>query len=157
MPPDVPVIAVGVGNIGSAIKICKVYLSGFKRIALIEKKGGAEKEYSEKCKAFMEENRIPFEVYSKAAGDSVCIDFVELGKKPSSLPNVLSVPVKEDSGKSDALEFLDSFKDAYSVGLNNYRNAAIAALELANPGGNYSGQLSSIRKKAAKKVLDSNR
>ena len=160
MPPDIPVICVGVENVKSAAKSCEFYLSNLKEIVLIEKKKGEEKKQFEKCKEFMESNRIPFKVGLRSEFDSsnIFIEFVEIGKKIDEVDcTVITVPVKSNSTEKDALKSFSQLQNAYSVGLGNYKNAAISALELINLQGNFDSLLKQLRKKAAKKVLDAKR
>ena len=158
MPPDVPVITVGVGKTSEAVRLCSNYLHGFKQIALVVKKTGEEKKYSEKCKSIMEENKIPF-IFAKNSKkhdySRVFIEFVKVGKKVPKTQNItIIVPVKEGSKKQDSLKVFDMLQGSYAVGLNNHKNAALAALELLNLSGTHSGLLSAMRQTAAKKIND---
>jgi len=160
MPPDIPVIAVGVGKAARAVDLCIDYLHGMNEIVLVKKDSGLEKKYFEKCKSFMEENKIPFAIgvaSKKTDHSKVYIEFTELGKKFKENQNtIIRVLVKEKTDKKDSLKFFDQLQDSYSVALNSYKNAAIAALQLMNVRGRQNDLLSTIRRKAAQKVLDSN-
>ncbi|MEM4257515.1 MAG: hypothetical protein QXD98_04085, partial [Candidatus Diapherotrites archaeon] len=59
--------------------------------------------------------------------------------------------------KNDAIKFFDSMQNTYCVGLNNYKNAAIAAIQLTNLKGTYSNLLLELRRKEAEKVINSNK
>ncbi|MEK6958325.1 MAG: AIR carboxylase family protein [archaeon] len=161
MPPDVPVIAVGVAKIDEAVRLCSSYLHGLNKIVLVEKKSGDEKKYFAKCKAFMEENNIPFQLAKSANRvdyGAVFIEFIKLGKKiPHNNNIVLHVPVKDGSKKSDALKMFDQMQSAYAISLNGYKNAAIAALELVNLRKTHDTVLGGLRRKASQKVMDSNK
>ena len=160
MPSDVPVIAVGVENTDSALSLASNYLHGFSQIVLIEKKEPLEKKFFLNCKKFMEENNFPFAVEKKITNDyqKVFVDFNKLGKKLKKMnSSVINVLVNEKSSKKDVLKFFDSLQDSYSVGLNNYKNAAIIALELINLKGEYSNLLVEMRKNAEKKVIAANK
>lgn len=161
MPPDIPVIATGVGNTASVVNLCAHYLHGFSQIALVKKETGEEKKYFAKCKIFMEEHAFPFVIvpHSKKSDYSkVFIEFTRLGKKPSKTTNtVINVLVTEKSSRKDALKFFDSLQSGYCVALNSYKNAAIAALQLVNMRGAHTAKLLDIRRKASQKVLDANK
>jgi len=161
MPPDVPVLSVGVENIAPVISVSGHYLHGYTEIILVEKKTGEEKKYYEKCKKFMSDNNIPFSTAknsNKSSYHAVFIEFTKLGKKvPSNNNTILNVLVKENSSEKDALKFFSSLKWGLCVGLNNYKNAAIIALELVNLKGNYNNMIVGLRKKAAQKVLGANK
>ena len=161
MPPDIPVIGVGVGNTSAAVKLCSNYLHGFNEIVLVEKTKGLEKTYFEKCKKYMEENKIPFTIENNSKEENhskVFIEFNELGSKFKDNRNiVIRVLIAEKTTLKDSLRFFGSLQESYSVALNSYKNAAIAAFELINLKGNYSNMLVDMRKKAAQTVLDSNK
>jgi len=160
MPPDVPVISVGVGKTSKVVRLVSNYLHGFNKIVLVRKKTAEEKKYYDKCKVFMLENKIPFTVENssiKPSHSRVFIEFTKLGKKIKKNRNaIIRVLVKENSNKKDSLKFFDSLQSSYSVGLNNYKNAAIAALELVNLNTLHDELLVSLRKNAAQKVLSVN-
>ncbi|MAG17867.1 MAG: hypothetical protein CL944_00125 [Candidatus Diapherotrites archaeon] len=161
MPPDVPVLAVGVGKTSKVVRICSSYLHGLNEIVLVQKKNDVEKKYFEKCKSFMEENNIPFTIgnsSTKPSHSKVFIEFTTLGKKIVKNRNpIIRVLVKDNSTKKDSLKFFDSLQSSFSVGLNSYKNAAISALELINLNNQYDDLLVSLRKKAAQKVIDANK
>ncbi|MCR4368644.1 MAG: AIR carboxylase family protein [archaeon] len=161
MPPDVPVITVGVGDIDAAVRLCNQFLHGLSRIVIVPKKTGEEKKYFDKCVAFMKENSIPHMVGrlpKKPEYTSVFIDFVKLGKKvPKHRGAVINVLVKEKTKKADAVKFFDSLQGTYCVGLNNYKNAALAALSLVNLRHGHDQKILELRRSAAKKVMDANK
>ncbi len=161
MPPGVPVIAVGMGRIDNVVKLCGHFLHGFSGIALVKKTSGEEKKLFEKSRAFLEESKIPFSVVNnsrKPDYSKVFIEFMKLGKKIRDLPNTaIVVQAKEKSEKKDALKFFDSVQESYSVGLNNYRNACLAAIQLTNLHGQHHNLLAETRQKDAEKVLQSNK
>ena len=109
----------------------------------------------------MSDNNIPFSTAknsNKSSYHAVFIEFTKLGKKvPSNNNTILNVLVKENSSEKDALKFFSSLKWGLCVGLNNYKNAAIIALELVNLKGNYNNMIVGLRKKAAQKVLGANK
>ncbi|MFH1391913.1 MAG: AIR carboxylase family protein [Candidatus Diapherotrites archaeon] len=161
MPPDVPVLAVGVGKTSKVVRLCSNYVNGFNEIVLVKKKTDVEKKYFEQCKKFMEENNIPFTIENssiKPNHSKVFIEFTKLGKKITKNRNVIiRVLVKDNSTKKDSLQFFDSLQSSFSVGLNSYKNAAISALQLINLDGQYNDILVSLKKKATQKVLDANK
>jgi len=161
MPPDIPVIGVGVGNTSAAVTLCSNYLHGMNEIVLVKKTKGLEKKYFEKCKKFMEENKIPFTIENSSKEENhsrVFIEFNELGTTFKDNRNiVIRCLVTEKSTLKDSIQFFESLQESYSVALNSYKNAAIAALELINLKREHSNLLVEMRKKAAQKVLDSNK
>lgn len=162
MPSGVPVISTGVvGGADLAVSICGHFLHGFTEIVLIKKATGEEKTYFEKCKKFMEDHKIPFTLAANANKfdyAKVFIDFVKLGKNPAKSQNTVIVcAVSAKTNEKDALKFFSQLSNSYCVGLNNYKNAAIAALQLINLSGNYSNTLVDMRKAEGKKVIDSNK
>ncbi|MCR4335047.1 MAG: AIR carboxylase family protein [archaeon] len=161
MPSNVPVLAVGVGKTSKVVRLCSNYVNGLNEIVLIKKTADIEKKYFDKCKAFMEENKIPFRVENnstKLNHSKVYIEFTKLGKTPAKNRNaIIRVLVKDNSTKKDSLKFFESLQSSFSVGLNSYKNAAIVALELINLKGQHDGLLVSLRKKASQEVLDANK
>ncbi len=161
MPPGVPVIAVGVGKVEKAVSLCGNFLHGFTEIALVKKTANIEKEYYEKAKKFLETNKIPFSESpntKKLEHSKIFVDFVKLGKKPTATQNsTIICPVAKKNSKKDAIKFFDTLQSSYCVGLNNYKNAVIAAIQLANLNGNYSKVLLELRRSEAQKVIESNK
>lgn len=161
MPPDIPVIGVGVGNTSAAVALCSNYLHGINEIVLVKKTKALEKKYFEKCKKFMEEYNIPFTIENSSKEENhsrVFIEFNELGTKFKDNRNiVIRTLLNEKTNLKDSIKFFESLQKSYSVALNSYKNAAIAALELINLKSNHSDLLVKLRKQAAQKVLDSNK
>ncbi|PIN85546.1 MAG: hypothetical protein COV47_01575 [Candidatus Diapherotrites archaeon CG11_big_fil_rev_8_21_14_0_20_37_9] len=160
MPPDVPVICVGVSRVQNAVALTNFYLSNLREIILVQTEYGDERKYFDKCKAFMEENGIPFNegFRSEFSNENVFIEFVDAGKELDEIDCVsIRVPVKSVSSKEDALKVFDQMQGAYSVALNSYKNAAIIALQLINFSGKHDSLLKKLRKDAGKKVLEANK
>ena len=80
----------------------------------------------------------------------------KITKKGKNIFKLLEI-VTEKTTLKDSIKFFESLQKSYSVALNSYKNAAIASLELINLKGNQSNLLVELRKKAAQKVLDSNK
>jgi 5-(carboxyamino)imidazole ribonucleotide mutase len=163
MPPQVPVIGVGVEEVKNAAYLAEKYLNQkINSIALIKGKTEQEKMLFEKAKTFLNELKIEFEEkeLSEVKEDgNICLVFKEindLSELKELKGTLLIIPAKNKCSYEDANELLKNSSKHYWVGLNNYRNAVIAGIELINFSGKFNSLLKELREKAKEKVLEAN-
>jgi len=155
MPPGIPVLSVGVGQIKvvvvNTLKLLRKYFS----INLIsEMPNNALKQAEEILKEF----DIVYKKSDKAEEDAINIEFVSLDEEiPEKDHLVIYCPLllEKDDKAEAALNVLKHSSHGLWVGLNNGRNAALAAIEILNFDGKYTDKLLSYREKLKKKVKES--
>ncbi|MBN1156427.1 AIR carboxylase family protein [Candidatus Woesearchaeota archaeon] len=135
MPPNIPVIAVGVDNAKEAAGAAKRIVKGFKGINLVNN--------NEKAEKVLNDFGVEFSV-GEAKENFINIDFVDLKDKNNYF--TINVPMLENSRAKDSLQLMEATKNGLWVGLNRAENAAIAAIEILNAAdGKYSNKLNEFR------------
>ncbi len=141
MPPNVPVLAVGVDNAKGAVDAAEMIVKGFKGINIIN-----NSKYDEKAKNVLNDLNVGCSLEKEPKKDFINIMFVELNQKIDENFFIISVPVLENSKAKDALKLIEATKKCLWVGLNRAENAAIAAVEILNAkDGKYSKMLQELR------------
>ncbi len=132
MPPGIPVLSVGVGQIEMVVKNVVKMLKQHVSVNIIsEMQNDALKKAEE---IFAEFDIVP----KKSASfddDSINIEFVSLDEPiPEKEQLVVYCPVllKDDDKAEAALNVLKHSSHGLWVGLNNGKNAALAAIEILN-------------------------
>src|SRR3989344_5184617 len=119
MPPGIPVIAVGIEETAAAARLVQAYLSGLKKIVLVEPTDESALAVFKKCSEFLKELKVPFETSNHiAAMDDVYIKFIDIYSDFKSEQNtvVISVPVKETSTEEDAVALFRKCRNCFLVG-----------------------------------------
>jgi 5-(carboxyamino)imidazole ribonucleotide mutase len=161
MPPGIPVIGVGVEQVENAAELAHNFLSKkIKKITLLLPETETEKILYEKTKTFLKETETPFEENKKPQENAVNIlfkDIQNIEALPETTETILVVPAVNRCSHADAQKLLNASKKHYWVGLNNYRNATIAALQLINITGELDEKLKKIREQNKQKVLEADK
>jgi 5-(carboxyamino)imidazole ribonucleotide mutase len=123
MPPNIPVLAVGVDNAKGAAEAAKRIVKGFNGINLVNNNEKAEKTLSD--------FGVKFTV-GEPKEDFININFADIKNKVKNNHFNINVPTLENSKAKDAIMMLDLMKKGLWVGLNRAENAAIAAVEILN-------------------------
>ncbi len=165
MPPGIPVIGVGIEQTKNAIELTDKYLNKkINSINLVKGKTKKEKELFEKTKKHLQELKIKFKE----------IEFKEIQKQKNSINLVIKevnklnelnktkqlllvCPVTNKDTVKNIEKIFNATKKHYWVGLNNYKNLAIAGIELINTHNEFDEMLKKEREKARKKVLNANK
>ncbi|MFH1588481.1 MAG: AIR carboxylase family protein [Candidatus Diapherotrites archaeon] len=163
MPPQIPAIGVGIEETKNAAELAEKYLNEkINSITLIKGNTEQEKMLYEKSKTFLNELGIEFEekeLNEVKEDENIHLVFKEinnLNELNNSKGTLLVTPVKNKCSYEDAKELLKNSSKHFFVGLNNYRNAVIAGIELINYSGKHDSILNELREKAKRKVLEAN-
>lgn len=156
MPPGIAVLAVGVNKtdvvVENAVKIMQKHDS----IALV---GDKENEAVKKCADFLDKMGVKYEFSEKPDKEKVNIEFTyfdEPIEKKGELVIYCPLISKKDDKAEAALNLLKHSDHGLWVGLNNAKNAAIAAVQLINHDGKHNNLLNKYRADIKKRVLESN-
>jgi 5-(carboxyamino)imidazole ribonucleotide mutase len=157
MPSGIPVLSVGINQteiaVKNAVKLLKPHIS----INLIseipnEAMGKAEKIFAE--------FDIPIKKSESVENDAINIEFVTLDEAvPEKDALVIYCPIlmKDDDKAEAALNVLKHSNHGLWVGLNNGKNAALAAIEMLNFDDKYTLKLNEYRNKLKYKVKESDK
>ncbi|MBI5553342.1 MAG: AIR carboxylase family protein [Candidatus Diapherotrites archaeon] len=161
MPPGVPVIAVGVEQIQWAARLAREFLNArLTEINLLRPQTIQEQMLFSKSKEFLNELGISFQEANQPAPNAVNVLFKELHhlqEIPESESVLLVVPAIHQCHAPDAMHLLEATRKHYWVGINNYRNAVLAAVQLINGNGSFTPALQKYRQKSGEKVLEADR
>lgn len=157
MPPGIPVLTVGICKdqiaVKNALKILRPHVS----VNLIseipnEAVGKAEKLFAE------------FDIHIKKSDsiekDAINIEFVSLDESIPEKEELLiycPISLKDDDKAEAALNVLKHTAHGLWVGLNNGKNAALAAIEILNINDKYTLKLNQYREKLKNKVKESDK
>jgi 5-(carboxyamino)imidazole ribonucleotide mutase len=159
MPPDVSVIGVGIEKTINAVNLAEKYLNKkLNELILVKGKTEWEKTLQEKAKNYLIELKIPFteKELNEIKENSVNLVFKEINSLQELneiKETLLIVPVINKCSSEEVKTVMNASKNHYWVGLNNYKNGALAAIELVNSTGKYDEALKNARIKAKEKVL----
>ncbi len=147
MPSGIPVLSVGVNKAEIAVKSAVKLLKQYFTINLIsEMPNNALKKAEELLREF---DIIPKKSES-AEDDCVNIEFISLDEPiPQKKQLVIYCPIlpENDDKAEAALNVLKHSEYGLWVGLNNGKNAALAAVEILNFDGRYTNMLNEYREK----------
>ncbi len=157
MPSGIPVLSVGINQteiaIKNAIKLTKPFVS----INLISE---TPNEALKKAEQIFAEFDIPVKKSEAIEQDSINIEFVSLDEPiPEKDALVIYCPImlKDDDKAEAALNVLKHSNHGLWVGLNNGKNAALAAIEILNINDKYTLKLEQHREKLKQKVIESDK
>ncbi len=157
MPPGIPVLSVGVNQVKVAVRDAVKLLKHYVSVNLIsEIPNDAVKKAEELLREF---DIIPTKSES-VEDDCVNIEFSSLDEqipeKEAHLVIYCPVLLKDDDKAEAALNILKHSNHGLWVGLNNGKNAALAAIEILNTNDKYTVKLNQYREKLKEKVKKSN-
>lgn len=147
MPPGIPVLSVGINQteiaVKNAVKILKPHFS----VNIISE---IPNEATSKAEKLFAEFDIPIKKSESIEDDAINIEFVSLDEPiPEKEALVIYCPIllKEDDKAEAALNVLKHSNHGLWVGLNNGKNAALAAIEILNFNDKYTLKLNEYREK----------
>ncbi|MBU0627655.1 MAG: AIR carboxylase family protein [Nanoarchaeota archaeon] len=155
MPPGIPVLSVGVGQVDIAVKNAVKLLKPYLSINLVSK---SPNDALKKAKEILSEFEIAPNESESCDNDSINIQFVSLDENiPEKDQLVIYCPLsmKDDDKAEAALNVLKHSRHGLWVGLNNGRNAALAAIEIMNTNDKYTLKLNRYRERQKEKVNQS--
>ena len=157
MPSGIPVLSVGIGKtqiaVNNAIKILKQHIS----INLISE---TPNKALSKAENLFAEFDIPVNKSESIENNAINIEFVTLDEPiPEKDALVIYCPVlpKDDDKAEAALNVLKHSNHGLWVGLNNGKNAALAAIEILNFNDKYTLRLNEHREKLKNKVKENDK
>ena len=157
MPPGIPVLSVGVGKVDMAVKNAVKLLKHYLSVNLISR---TPNDAIKKAKEIFSEFEITPKESESYDNYSINIEFVSLDENiPEKEQLVIYCPLsmKDDDKAEAALNVLKHSKHGLWVGLNNGRNAALAAIEIMNINEKYTLKLNRYRETLKDKVKDSDK
>jgi len=152
IPPGIPVLGVGVGQTDAVIKNTIKLQQSFVSINLVSE---TPNDALAKAEKLLTDFDIVYKKSESVENDSVNIEFVSLDESiPEKDALVIYCPVllKEDNKATAALNVLKHSTHGLWVGLNNGKNAALAAIEILNINDKYTLKLQAFREKLKKEV-----
>ncbi len=157
MPSGIPVLSVGIGQTEIAIKNTLKLLKPQTSINLISEMPNDALKKAEKIFA---EFDIPVKKSDSVDDNSINIEFVSLDEPiPEKQALVIYCPVllKDDDKAEAALNVLKHSNHGLWVGLNNGKNAALAAIEILNVNDKYTLKLNQYREELRNRVYASDK
>lgn len=146
MPSGIPVLAVGVEQAGIAVESAKKMLKSYSSVAII---ADQKTKAVEKAEDILKEFGIEYKESLKADPETINLEFVyfdEPIEEKDELVIYCPLLLEKDDSAEAALNLLKHSSHGLWVGLNNGKNAALAAVEILNKDGRYSGKLKGVRK-----------
>lgn len=157
MPSGIPVLSTGIGGTGEAVRNAVQILKKNVSINVIgESSSQAFKKAEEIFSAF----DIRFTKGESVEDGSVNIEFISLEEpvvEKDALVIYCPTALEEDDRAEAALNILKHSQHGLWVGLNNGKNAALAAIEILNFNSRYSLKLEEYREKLKEKVKESDK
>lgn len=157
MPPGIPVLSVGVGQAGIAVKNAVKLLKPYLSVNLVSR---TPNDAVRKAKEIFSEFEIAPKESESFDNNSINIEFVSLDEDiPEKEQLVIYCPLsmKDDDKAEAALNVLKHSRHGLWVGLNNGRNAALAAIEIMNIKDKYTLKLNRYRETQKEKVNQSDK
>ncbi|HZX44124.1 MAG TPA: AIR carboxylase family protein [Candidatus Nanoarchaeia archaeon] len=155
MPAGIPVLSVGISGAQTAVKNVIEILKPHYSVNLINE---MPSDAMSKAEKIFTEFDIPVQRSSSIDTRSINIEFVTLDEPvPEKDALVIYCPILmgEDDKAEAALNILKHSNHGLWVGLNNGKNAALAAIEILNKGGKYTLKLNEFRAKQKEEVKKS--
>ena len=147
MPSGIPVLAVGVEQTDAAAENAKKILKGYKGVTIIADK---KTKAVEKAEEILEEFGVSYKEALKAEPETINLEFVyfdEPVEEKDELVIYCPLLLEKDDSAEAALNLLKHSSHGLWVGLNNGKNAALAAIEILNISGKYNKKLLEFRTK----------
>lgn len=153
MPPGIPVLSVGVNQVEVAVKNVAKLLKRYVSVNLISE---IPNDAMKKAEELLREFDIIPKKSEAVEEDSINIEFVSLDEpipeKEEHLVIYCPVLFKDDDKAEAALNILKHSNHGLWVGLNNGKNAALAAVEILNVNDRYTMKLNQYREKLKESV-----
>ncbi|MBS3097511.1 AIR carboxylase family protein [Candidatus Woesearchaeota archaeon] len=147
MPSGIPVLAVGVEQTAVVVENAKKMLKEYEGVTIIADK---ETKAVEKAEDILKEFKIDYKKELKADPKTINLEFVyfdEPLEEKDELVIYCPLLMEDDDKAEAAINLLKHSNHGLWVGLNNGKNAALAAVEILNKDGKYSSKLNEVRKK----------
>tara|TARA_Y100000310_G_C20685785_1_gene818872 strand:+ start:2005 stop:2778 length:774 start_codon:yes stop_codon:yes gene_type:complete len=157
MPPGIPVLSVGVDKGDIAAKNAKLMLNKFNNVTII---GDKTNKVVKKATDMLKQFGILFKYATSPNKDSVNINFTffdEPIEKQNELVIYCPLSLQKDQQADTALNFLKHSNHGLWVGLNNGKNAALAAIEILNVHNEHEDMLFQYRKSMEDKIMKDNK
>lgn len=157
MPPGIPVLSVGINQVEMAVKNAIKLLKPYVSVNLISE---IPNEAISKAEKIFAEFDITVKRSESVEGDAINIEFASLDEPiPEKEALVIYCPLlmKDDDKAEAALNVLKHSNHGLWVGLNNGKNAALAAIEILNFNNKYTIKLKQYREKLKEEVKESDK
>ncbi len=157
MPSGIPVLGVGVAQVEIAVKNALKILKPYVNVSIISE---IPSDAVSKAEKLFAEFDIPIKKSESVEDDAVNIEFVSLDELiPEKEALVIYCPVlmRDDDKAEAALNVLKHSNHGLWVGLNNGKNAALAAIEILNLNDKYTIKLNQYREKLKEKVKENDK
>lgn len=156
MPSGVPVMGVGVDQAEKAAVAASLMLKNAQTINLV---GDKENPAVKKAMALLEEFEVQFTHSDQVVEHAINIHFVYFNESVEERKElVIYCPLmfEKDDNAEAALSFLKQTTHGLWVGLNNGKNAALAAIEILNIPNTYEAKLLNYRHELQEKIKKDN-
>lgn len=157
MPSGIPVLSVGINQTEIAVKNALKILKPHVNVNVISE---IPNEAVSKAEKIFAEFDITIKKSESVEDDAINIEFVSLDEPiPEKEALVIYCPIlmKDDEKAEAALNVLKHSNHGLWVGLNNGKNAALAAIEILNFNDKYTIRLNEYREKLKEKVKESDK
>jgi len=155
MPSGIPVLSVGINQTGIAVKNALKILKPYINVNIVSE---IPNEAASKAEKIFADFDIPIKKSESVEDSAINIEFVSLDEPiPEKEALVIYCPVlmKDDDQAEAALNILKHSSHGLWVGLNNEKNAALAAIEILNFNSKYTIKLNEYRNKLKEEVKQS--
>ena len=150
MPSGIPVLAVGVNKHDVAAENAAKMSRSFDSVTII---GDKSIEAVKKAIKILEDFDVLYKLADKPDSSTVNIEFCYLDEtieKKDELVNYCPLLLEKDDKAESALNILKHSSHGLWVGLNNGKNAALAAIEVLNISGGFENKLRKFREELKK-------
>jgi len=157
IPPGIPVLGVGVDKVDMVVQNAAEIMMGYSTVTLIGDK--AEKSVQNAIE-ILDRFKVSYTVADKPDKTTLNIEFTffdEPVEQKDELVIYVPLLLKKDDKAEASLNLLKHSFHGLWVGLNNGKNAALAAVEILNKAGKYTQELKKLRKEMKAKVLDADK
>ena len=158
MPPGIPVLGVGVNQVGIAVKNAAKLLRHYTSVNLVSE---IPNDAIKKAEELLREFDIIANKSESVEDDHINIEFASLDEhipeKENHLVIYCPILLKNDDKAEAALNILKHSSHGLWVGLNNGKNAALAAIEILNVNDKYTVKLNQYREKLRDEVKKSDK
>ena len=127
MPPGIAVLGVGVNDVKTAAENAELILQEPKTVAIVS----SSDEKAKKASEILDKFGIKHEPAKNAEADiNIIIQPLEKIKILKNNKINIYCPIKENTSAEDSIKLLKTAKEGLWVGINNQKNAAIAAAQI---------------------------
>jgi len=153
MPSGIPVLSVGVEKTDMAVQNAVDIMKDYKEITII---GNKEENAVQKAVDILKKFNIKYKIADQPNPETVNIEFTffdEPLEEKDELVIYCPMLIKDDDKAEAALNILNHSIHGLWVGLNNGKNAAIAAIEILNNNDQYTKQLKDFKNQMKEEVI----